>query len=405
MQLFSIFFSLLWVIFATEVFFRKFVSFTLYFSSILLLFVFSCFAISTLNLFGVFSGLEMQNIIVFGFLSLYIPNIVAYRQTSNYFLLSAFFSGFLLMGITFIYFASGTLDCINLYFLLPYLNFNFYFLFGCFLILVAFSFKLGIFPFFLRVPQVYQFCPLIGLFTLAIFSKIVYLGLFSSIFSFIVFRLNILMMFFLITSMIICTFLAWEEILLRRLFGYSAVIQTSFLFIGLLPGDIDSVTAVFFFSTIYSLNTFSIFVFLVVYERKLSEEKRFGVASLKALSQSQVVFSYFLAFILFSLAGIPPFPGFFAKLYVIFSLIQQKYFFVSFFLISSSIFLMYYYIKLVLLLFSDDFITLFESEFVFTSLTICLLVFCVLFTFSFIFIYHFLWIFCLYITSALFGFF
>src|ERR1700721_4567626 len=148
----------------------------------MLLFVY-CISFCIFDIFGIFLSIEIQNILLLGFLSFNFPNLLSYKQTFQYFLLSAFFSGFMLMGITFLYYAGGTLHFIEICLLADILYENSFFIFGLFLILIGFIFKLGLFPFFFWVPEVFYFCPIIGLIPLVIIVKIVYLGLFLSFFN------------------------------------------------------------------------------------------------------------------------------------------------------------------------------------------------------------------------------
>src|ERR1700721_2657488 len=136
----------------------------------MLLFVY-CISFCIFDIFGIFLSIEIQNILLLGFLSFNFPNLLSYKQTFQYFLLSAFFSGFMLMGITFLYYAGGTLHFIEICLLADILYENSFFIFG-------------LFSFFFWVPEVFYFCPIIGLIPLVIIVKIVYLGLFLSFFNF-----------------------------------------------------------------------------------------------------------------------------------------------------------------------------------------------------------------------------
>lgn len=392
----------LWIFLTKEIFFKRVVLFSLYPFLILVFILVSFLILMYLNLFGIFIGLEIQNILLFGFLSLNIPNTNTYKQVFHFFILSAFISGFFAMGLSLIYFALGTLDAIYIYHCLYFVQNDFFFLLGMFFVFISFLFKLGLIPFFLWVPALFRESPLMGLFLLVIISKIVYFFILVTTMNFLIYLFNFLFIFFAIWSVIIVTPLAIKETTLRGLFGYSSIIQTAFLVIGIQLNTTAAFGSVFFYLLIYSVTMFFIFFCILILERRKFSSKIYEIKDLKGFGSFQRLFAIVFSMAIFSIAGIPPFPGFFGKVVLIYNLVFSGDYICGFFILFYTIFLMFYYVKIVILLFSGSLIDIKEDkigELIFTNYSICIFVSFVFFNTWFIFNFYKLWVFCLFLVS------
>ena len=150
---------------------------------------------------------------------------------------------------------------------------------------------------------------------------------------------------------------------------------------------------------------FFIFSFLIILERRLFNEKRIFLADLKGLGSLQRIYSIAFAITIFSLAGIPPFPGFFGKLALLYSLILNGSYLTCIFILISTLFIIYYYVKIVLLIFSgslEDIPVPNIGESIFTNRTLIIVVFSLYFNFWFLLYYYKIWFFYFFILNYFF---
>jgi NADH-quinone oxidoreductase subunit N len=368
-----IIFSILWLILLKETYLIKKPLFSLYLSLIFVFLLASFLIIIQLNIFGIFICLEIQNILLFAFLSLDKKNIYTYKQIFHYFLLSSFISGIMAMGCALIYTSSGTLDVIYIEHLLVYLKNNFYFLSGTFLLFLGFVFKLGLFPFLFWIPAIFRIAPISGLFVSAVLSKLVYFFVLMSNLHFLFFFYKEFLFFISIISIFFCVFLAIREYTIRGVIGYSSVVQTSFLSFGIPVSSINLNAAVFFYLLIYCLTMCFIIFCIMILERRKSKAKIIYIYELRGIGVSNFMFSICFAIAIFSLAGLPPFPGFFGKLFLVIQLFDSDLIFLALFILIYTLIVMFYYIRLVVLMFSGRLQEVKNEkigEFISTSITI-----------------------------------
>jgi len=380
--------TIFWLVLLKEIYRRKKPVFSLY-PSLIFIFLFINFCIIiNLNLFCIFVCLEIQNILIFALLSLNIRDVINYKQVLHYFLLSSLISGFMAMGCALIYVSCGTLDIGYLYECLYYLKNSFYFLTGSFLILIGFLFKLGLFPFFFWIPAIFRTAPISGLFATTILAKSVYFYILFSSLNFLVLFYSYIIIIVSLLSILICTFLAIRENMIRGVLGYSSVIQTGFLTLVLPFPSLKLNAVIINYLIIYCITMAFIFFFLMILEDRKKDAKIIFIHDLKSIGTINFYFASCFIMAIFSLAGLPPFPGFLGKLFLIIDLWKTGNYLIAIFIIIYTLITMFYYIKFINLMFSGTPASIPEAkngELNFTNMRVLIIVIFVTWNFWFLF--------------------
>jgi len=278
----------------------------------------------------------------------------ANEASLKYFLLGAFATGFLVYGIALIYGKATTtsIDAITLNF--SALSGNVLFLTGVLLFLIGFSFKIAAFPFHMWVPDVYQGSPttVAGLFSTAGkaagFSAIIVTlaalfggpngNLFTPYFSAIA-----------VFSMLFGSIVAIMQSNIKRMLAYSSIAHAGYMLIGLASGNIDGVAGIIFYLAAYSFMNLAAFGIVSILEGK--DETNLDLDSYAGLGTRSPFLAGLFALIMFALAGIPPFAGFFGKYYVFIAAIKSDLTWLAMVGILSSVISVYFYLRLVVIMY------------------------------------------------------
>jgi NADH-quinone oxidoreductase subunit N len=310
-----------------------------------LLILFSIFGIlcfiSSYDLVSLYLALEVQSLSFYILATLKRDSGFSTEAGLKYFILGALSSGFLLFGISLIYGLTGTtnfesLTKIVLSFdlydsLLRISSFSFTFsdrlILGMFFVMFGLLFKMSAAPFHMWSPDVYEgsptsvtilfaVVPKIGLFV--VFSRLLYFTFYDLIN---VWQNVIILVSFL--SIIIGTFGALRQYRIKRFLAFSSITHVGYLLIGFSTGTFEGLSSIFFYLLIYivmSLNIWAIVILLEVRRKKNIRLKY--LTDLQNLSKNNPVLSLTLLINLFSMAGVPPLAGFYAKVYVFFSALE-----------------------------------------------------------------------------------
>lgn len=314
--------------------------------------------ISSNNLFILYLGIELQS------LSIYI--LCCLKRYSNkslecglkYFIFGSYASLILLLGISFIYLIFGTLNFNEINLLINTFNYdnNLLLHLGLICILLGFFFKLAIAPFHWWLPDIFEGSADNITFFLAIIPK---LPLF-----FILYRLNLLIFsnfifysyFFIfcgILSISIGVILALYVVKLKKLLAYSSIVHMGYMLIALSLNLKISAAISFYYFLIYIVATINIFsIYLLIKNTHVIVSG--NITDLAYLKNSNKFLSIITIISLFSLAGIPPFMGFYGKLLIFNFLIFTGNYIICFVLLLLSIASCIYYIRLIRFIYFDD---------------------------------------------------
>lgn len=342
-----------------------------FFSLLLLAILSLLLLISVSDMMSAYLVIEMQA------LSFYV--LSAFKRNSafsseaglKYFIIGSFMSGIFLFGCSLIYGLLGTLNFNALSLLFhfkfngDYLNFYIILSIGISLITFFLLFKLAIAPFHFWAPDVYEGSPLS---TTIIFSILPKLGIFSffirwlSIISSNFSEIFHILFYFGILSVFIGSFFAIRQKRIKRLLIYSSIAQGGFLIVGLSVNTLNSLIAVYFFLVVYiitSILLWSHVSFFYSFQNKIElfnglSNKSLFLVNLANFFKVNILWSFSFVLIFFSLAGVPPLSGFLSKIFILFSILEEKNIFGSLLLILISAVSVFYYLRILKILFFES---------------------------------------------------
>lgn len=309
------------------------------------------------DLFMIFLGLEIMSISFYVLAGVNRKKEKAIEASLKYFLLGAFATGFLVYGIALIYGSAQTtsIDAITAGF--SELTGNIIFLVGVLMLLIGFSFKIAAFPFHMWVPDVYQGSPttVTGLFSTigkaAAFAAIIaslnalFSGEDGSLF---LPYLSVLSVF----SMLFGSIVAIAQTDIKRMLAYSSISHAGYILIGLAAGTSTGTAGVVFYLTVYTFMNLAAFGIIALIEGE--NDTNLSIDSYAGLGSQKPVLAAMLSIIMFSLAGIPPLAGFFAKYYVFIAAIKSDLTWLAILGIISSVISVYFYLRIVVLMYFKE---------------------------------------------------
>ena len=306
------------------------------------------------SLFMIFLGLEVMSVCFYVLAGVNRKKEKAIEASLKYFLLGSFATGFLVYGIALIYGSAHTtsIDVITAGF--AKYSSDIIFLVGVLLFLIGFSFKIAAFPFHMWVPDVYQGAPttVTGLFSTigkaAAFAAIIatltalFSGQSTSLF---LPYLAVLSIF----SMLFGSIVAIAQSNIKRMLAYSSISHAGYILIGLAAGTSTGVAGVVFYLAVYTFMNLAAFGIIALVEGE--NDSNLEINSYSGLGTKSPVLAALLAIIMFSLAGLPPLAGFFAKYYVFIAAIKSGLTWLAILGIISSVISVYFYLRIVVLMY------------------------------------------------------
>ena len=310
--------------------------------------------ISSNDLIVFYMGLELQSLVLYVLATFNRDNIKSSEAGLKYFVLSALSSGLLLYGCSLIYGFTGST---NFDVIATQLNSNEYALtFGIVFILVGLAFKISAVPFHMWAPDVYEGSPTSVTLFFTMVPKITALSVFIRFlyvpFSNLIEQWQMILIFLSIASMLFGAVAAIGQTNLKRLVAYSSIGHVGYALAGLATGTNDGIQSSVIYITIYVLMNLGLFSCLLMMKR--NNEYYENIDDLSGLSKNHPMLSLSLLIILFSLAGIPPLAGFFAKFYVFKTVIEQSMYFLAVVGLLSTVIAAFYYLRLIKIMYFDE---------------------------------------------------
>ena len=309
--------------------------------------------ISSNDLIVFYMGLELQSLALYVLATFNRDQLKSSEAGLKYFVLSALSSGLLLYGCSLIYGFTGST---NFNIIANQLNSNEYAItFGIVFILVGLAFKISAVPFHMWAPDVYEGSPTsVTLFftmvpkvaALTVFIRFLYVPFLN-----IIDQWQTILIFLSIASMIFGAIAAIGQTNLKRLIAYSSIGHVGYTLAGLATGSNDGIQNSVIYITIYILMNLGLFSCLLMMKRN---NKYFeDIEDLSGLSKNHPLLSLSLLLILFSLAGIPPLAGFFAKFYIFKSVLEQSMYFLAIVGLLSTVVAAFYYLRIIKIMYFD----------------------------------------------------
>jgi NADH-quinone oxidoreductase subunit N len=315
--------------------------------------------VSSYDLLLTYLAIEMQSLSFYVLATFKKNSAFSTEAGLKYFILGAFSSSLILFGSSLIYGFTGTINFGDLSSLLVGINDNFNFLFGSNVLKVAITFvgvgllfKLGAGPFHVWLPDVYEGAPTSSTALFAIIPKlaifVIFFRLFQFSFSSLMESWQQIVVFSAIFSLLIGSFVALKQRKIKRLLAFSAINHVGYLLIAFSTGTLEGYQALFFYLYIYMITSVSIWALIMSLELQAkikSSEK--NLSDFSVLVSSNRILSITFAIILFSLGGVPPLAGFYAKMQIFFVSINSSMYILTILGILSSVISTFYYIRVI----------------------------------------------------------
>nr|AMO66465.1 NADH dehydrogenase subunit 2 [Sargassum polycystum] len=329
-----------------------------------------CLLISSYDFLSIYLNMEFMSLIFYVLATWKKNSYFSAEAGLKYFILGSVASVFFLFGASLIYFSMGTTNIGSLSLLTENLaGCSPLFYLGLICLISALLFKLGSAPYHMWIADVYEGAPTIvslifaSVPKLAIFVVVLRLVYTSFWCLFPVFWEDFFCLCGLFSLFIGCV-CGLGETKIKRLLAFSSVGHVGFLCLGLASGSVEGVQSVLFYLFIYMLT--AIFLWIYVLHLDLTSDNSFLTFSdVIGLVRSNPVFGFGIVLMIFSLAGVPPLGGFFAKLNIFVSVIDSSYYLVAIFAVLTSVVSAFYYIRLIKIFYFEKA----ESWFYFTPLT------------------------------------
>ena len=321
--------------------------------------------ISGNNFLIIYLGLELMSLSLFALIALRREHKISTEAAMKYFILSAMASGFLLYGMSMLYGATGSLDLTEIAKVTATGSVDRTILvFGVVFLVSGLAFKLGVVPFHMWVPDVYQGAPtavtlLLGgapkLAAFAIFIRLLVDGLLPLAFDW-----QQMIVILSVLSMAVGNIAAIAQTNLKRMLAYSTISQMGFMLLGFLSGVVGGNTApaanayssAMFYTITYVLTTLGTFGVIMLLSRKGFEAE--NLDDFKGLNQRSPWFALVMMLLMFSLAGIPPMMGFYAKLSVIQAVLGTGQTWLALVAILFSLIGAFFYVRVVKVMYFDE---------------------------------------------------
>lgn len=321
--------------------------------------------ISANNFLIIYLGLELMSLSLYALVALRRGHSVSTEAAMKYFVLGALASGFLLYGLSMLYGATGSLDLTEVAKATASGTVNKTVLvFGVVFVVAGLAFKLGVVPFHMWVPDVYEGAPtavtlLLGgapkLAAFAITIRLLVEGLFPLAFDW-----QQMITVLAVLSMAIGNITAIVQTNLKRMLAYSTIAQMGFMLLGMLSGVVDgnvsgagnAYSSALFYAVTYVLTTLGTFGAIMLLARSGFEAE--SIDDFKGLNQRSPWFAFVMLILMFSLTGIPPTVGFYAKLAVLQAVLSTGQVWLAVVAVMLSLIGAFYYLRVVKAMYFDE---------------------------------------------------
>ncbi|MGE0483331.1 MAG: NADH-quinone oxidoreductase subunit NuoN [Gammaproteobacteria bacterium] len=312
--------------------------------------------ISAHNLLTVYLGLELLSLSLYAMVAMERDSVAASEAAMKYFVLGALASGMLLYGMSMLYGVAGTLDLAMLSDHVTDDRSHMLFTFGLVFVLVGIAFKLGVAPFHMWVPDVYQgastpvtlfigSAPKLAAFAMAVRVLADGLGAVAG-------EWQSMLVLLAIVSMAIGNIVAIAQTNLKRMLAYSTISHMGFLLIGIIAANALGYAASMFYVIVYALMSAGAFGAIILLASPGHASDR--LQDFAGLAKRSPWHAFIMLILMFSLAGVPPFAGFWAKWFVLKELVAAGNTWLAVVAVLFSLIGAFYYLRVVKLMYFDE---------------------------------------------------
>ena len=312
------------------------------------------------SLLTLYMGLEIMSLSLYALIASARDRSVAIEAALKYFVLGAIASGLLLYGMSMIYGITGSLDIAQIS------NFarastlasqqTLILNFGLVFLVIGVAFKLGAVPFHMWVPDVYQGSPTSVTMFLSTVPKIAAIAL--------LIRLLIdglgdlqhywsdLLMIIAVLSIALGSLVALMQSNIKRMLAYSTISHIGFVLLGFVTGVVEGYGAAVFYILVYILMSLAAFGSIIVLNKNGFEADQ--ISDYQGLSKHSPWFALIILVVMLSMAGVPPFIGFYSKLFILQQVIAEGYVILAVIAVVFAVISAYYYLKIIKAMYFDD---------------------------------------------------
>ena len=313
--------------------------------------------ISAASFVPLYLGLELMSLSLYAMVALQRESGRAVEAAMKYFVLGALASGLLLYGMSMIYGATGTLDINGVASAIVAGGTNRIILvFGLVFLVSAIAFKLGAVPYHMWVPDVYEGAPTAVTLFIGTAPKLaayaVAIRLLVGSLSSLAFDWQGMLLILSLLSMILGNVIAIAQSNIKRMLAYSTIANMGFMLMGFLTANTDGYSAAMFYTVTYVLATLVAFGTVLLLSREGFEAELLD--DFRGLNQKNPWYAFLMLLAMFSLAGVPPTVGFYAKFSVIEAAVNVGFVWLAVVAVMASLVGAFYYLRIVKLMYFDD---------------------------------------------------
>ncbi len=314
--------------------------------------------ISANHLLTLYLGLELMSLSLYAMVALQRDSAVATEAAMKYFVLGALASGMLLYGMSMLYGATGSLEITRLADAIGDGSpMDFVLVFALVFLVAGIAFKLGAVPFHMWIPDVYTGAPTAVTLMVSSAPK---LAAFAFIMRLLAQALGTdqlvgewqqMLIVLCVLSLVVGNVVAIAQTNLKRMLAYSTISHMGFLLLGILSGDLVGYSAGMFYVVVYVLMNIGTFGMILLLSRAGFEAE--NLEDFKGLNQRNPWYAFMMLLLMFSMAGIPPTVGFYAKLAVLQAVLDAGYTWLAVVAVIFAVVGTFYYIRVVKLMYFD----------------------------------------------------
>jgi len=317
------------------------------------------------HMLSLYIGLEMMSLSLYGMVAFDRESARSTEAAMKYFVLGALASGLLLYGMSMVYGATGSLELSGVAQSIYHQAANkTVLLFGLVFLLAGIAFKLGVVPFHMWVPDVYQGAPTAVTLMISSAPKLAAFAMAMRLLVYGLFELaeqwQSMLMFLAVLSIILGNLAAIAQSNIKRMLAYSGISHMGFVLLGLLAGVVDgerhfalnAYSSAMFYAVSYVIMTLASFGMVILLSRAGFEAE--NIDDFKGLNKRSSWFAAMMMVVMFSMAGIPFFIGFFAKLSVLQAVVAAGYVWLAVLAVLMSVIGAYYYLRIVKVMYFDE---------------------------------------------------
>lgn len=314
--------------------------------------------ISASSLLTMYIGLELLSLPLYALIAIRTYKTQNGEAAIKYFIMGAVSSGLLLYGMSFIYGITGHLTITEIAQYLANNNVAEYktvLLVSMVFMIVAIAFKLGAAPFHMWIPDVYEGSPNAVLAYLGTVPKLAAFGFLVTVLTEMMpmyqQEWGQILLVLAVISLLFGNLVALVQTNIKRMFGYSTISHIGFVFLGLAMSDNIGYAAAMYYVIVYVVMASGAFGIILLLTRQGFEADK--IEDFAGLNKRNSWLAFMMLIVLFSMAGIPPFAGFTAKLMVLNSLMQDGYYILTCYALVISVIAAFYYLRVIKVMYFD----------------------------------------------------